>query len=241
MDFSGRRVSALTGITAAQWREVARAFPALPPDPGLRVAARRLLLSRLAAWKLTTGRWNSRIEGDPLSLEPTVYVSAHIGSLQALRYALRALGVPAATVLGPFNLERSGPERQDRIFDRRHGLSYPHAVPAGRAHRLRTALRTGSLIVAADLPAAGSLAAPLLGGRARLDVRPFRLARVAGVACRAAFLTLPGGRWTLTLGDPLPRDEDRAIESFAKDFAEVARRAPLDLDGVVYLNLTRAG
>ena len=147
--------------------------------------------------------------------------------------------MPAASVLGPFNLERSAAEKQDRVFDRRHPIAFPHFFPAANVHRLRTALRSGSLIAAADLPARGGAEEELLGGLVRLDPRPFRLARTAGAACRPAFLTFPGGRWTLTLGEALPRDEDEAVRAFAVVYRRVAAAAPVDLDGVVYLNLAR--
>jgi hypothetical protein len=46
-------------------------------------------------------------------------------------------------------------------------------------------------------------------------------------------------RWTLTLGAPLPDDEDEAVRAFAGVYRRVASAAPADLDGVVYLNLAR--
>ena len=238
---ASRRVLALTGIRVEEWRQLARAFPDLPPDPGRRAARRRSLLAQLASRSLATGRWKVRLEGDPPSEEPTVYVSAHIGSLQSLRYCLRARGIAVANVLGPHNLDRPEAERQDRIFDRRHPLPYPHFFPAAHAHRLRTALVAGSLIVAADLPEGDFREAQILRGTVRLDPRPFRLAHAAGVPCRPAFLTLPEGRWTLTLGPRLPREERAALEAFACVFRAVAARSPVDLDGVVYLNLARQG
>jgi predicted LPLAT superfamily acyltransferase len=198
-----------------------------------------VLLARLAVRRLATGRWTARLDGTPPSPEPTVYVSAHLGSLQALRYTLRSRGIRAANVLGPHNLARPDAERQDRVFDARHPIAFPHVFAAARVHRLRTALASGSLILAADLPAAQGVEVPLLGGRVRLDPRPFRLARAAGVPCRPAFLTLPAGRWTLTLGEPLPPGEGAAIEAYARCLDRVARRAPLDLDGLVYRNLSR--
>jgi hypothetical protein len=235
------RVAALTGITAREWRVLAAAFPALGRGAGPQAAARRLLLARLASRRLATGRWAGRLEGEPPSPGPTVYASAHIGSLQGLRYTLRALGIRVAVALGPSNLERSEADRQDRIFDARHPLDFPHFFPAERVYRLRTALRSGSLILAADLPPAGEgVEARFLGGGIRLDRRPFRLARAAGVPCRPAFLTLPRGRWTVTLGHPLPTDEDAALEAYARSLAEVAERSPLDIDGVVYGSLARA-
>ena len=237
---AGRGVSSLTGISSGQWKQVRAAFPALPAGLGPRAAAGRLLLARLAARRLASGRWTARLDGRPPSAGPTAYVSAHLGSLQSLRYTLRARGIPAANVLGPHNLERSAAEKQDLLFDVRHPLDFPHVFPAARVHRLRAALRTGSLILAADLPARDAVIVPFLGGRLRLDPRPFRLARGAGVPCRPAFLTLPAGRWTLTLGEVLPAAEDAALAAFAACLERVARRAPSDLDGVVYLNLARS-
>ena len=163
-----------------------------------------------------------------------MYVTAHIGSMQALRYALRARGVPAATVLGPYNLDRSEAIPQDRRFDRRYALDFPHAFPSSSAHTLRRALRRGSLVAAGDMPERGGIAARVLGGPALLDPRPFRLARVAGALCRPAFVTLPEGRWTLTLGPVLSGDELAGAEEFGRAFARVAAAAPVDIDGVVY-------
>lgn len=234
-------ITALTGISREDWRKVARAFPELPADPGLLAVRARRRLQRLCARALASGRWTVRLEGQSLVPEPAIYVTAHIGALQALRYVLRARGVPAASVIGPFNLERTGPAKMDREFDRHHALDFPHTLASASAHRLRSALKRGSLILAADLPEARSVEAPLLGGRIRIDPRPFRLARAAGVSCRAAFLTLPENGWTLVVGDPLPAEESVAIPRFARIYAEVARRAPLDLDGLVYRNLTREG
>jgi len=236
------RIAALTGISAADWKALRRAYPGLPAAAGPRAAARRVLLARLAAHRLRTGRWSARLEGrapDPGD-GPTVFVTAHLGSLQGLRYTLRARGIPAATVLGPHNLARREAERQDRLFDARHPLDFPHFFPASEVHRLRSSLRRGSLILAADLPEPDDgVPVAVLGGRAFVDPRPFRLARAARVPCRPAFLTLPRGRWTLTLGAVLPADEAAAIDAFARCLAEAAARSPLDLDGPVYLGRTR--
>lgn len=243
MTASGR-IAALTGISAAGWKELRGAYPRLPAAAGPRAAARRVLLARLAARRLRTGRWDARIEGEAPGPGdgPTVFVSAHLGSLQGLRYTLRARGVAVATVLGPHNLQRPEAERQDLLFDAAHPLDFPHVLPASAVHRLRTALRRGSLVLAADLPdGAEGVSVPLLGGRADIDPRPFRLARAAGVPCRPAFLTLPRGRWTLTLGPILPVDEAAAIAAFARRLAAVAAGSPLDLDGPVYLRRAREG
>ena len=181
-----------------------------------------------------------QLEGDAPSGQPCVYVTAHLGSLQALRYALRARNIPAATVLGPHNLDRDRAAAQDRVFVDATAR-FPSCVLASQVHRLRGALNRGSLVVAADLPLEDGIAAPLLGGWVRIDPRPFRLAHAARVPCRPAFATLPGGQWTLTLGSPLPVDASAAAEAFALALGNVAARAPLDLDGVVYAHIAERG
>jgi len=233
----GARVAALTGLSPERWRELARTYTLLPADPGPAAARARARLARLASRALSTGRWNLRLEGGPPSPEPCVYVTGHLGSMQALRYALRARGVAVANVLGPHNLDRTQAIAQDRVFDRRHALDFPHAFPSSAVHRLRSALKRGSLVAAADLPPEGGMRVPLLGGPALVDPRPFRLARAARVPCRPAFATMAGGRWTLTLGPALPSDERSASEAYAAVLSGVASRAPLDIDGVVYTHI----
>ncbi len=233
------RVRVLTGIGSEEWREIAVAFPGVPLDPGPLAARRRARLARLASRALATGRWKTNLDGEAPGRERTVYVTSHIGAMQALRYVLRSFGVPAASVIGRFNLDRSVTSRTDPIFDRHHGLDFPHALPSTNPHRLASALSTGSLILAADLPEGPFVEARVLGGSVRLDPRPFRLARTVGVACRPAFLTLPDRGWTLTLGEPLPADPGRAVEGFARVFGKVAAEAPLDVDGLVYLSFAR--
>jgi hypothetical protein len=233
------RIRALTGVGPAEWREIGAAFPGLPREPGRSAARLRERLAARCRRALASGQWSVRVVGGPLDAAPTVYVGAHLGSLQALRYALRSRGVPVAVGVGPHNLDRTEAARQDRIFDARHPMEFPHALPAARVHRLRSALRSGSLILAADLPERDGAVFPVLGGAVALDPRPFRLARAARVPCRPAFLTLPRGRWTLTLGPVLPADEKGALAGFARCFAETAARSPLDLDGRVYFERTR--
>jgi len=237
---AGDRGGDPAGISVEEWAEIGRAFPELPPGLARKAALSRRRLGRLCARALRTGRWDVRTEGEPPSPQPSVYVTAHLGNLQALRYSLRARGVAAATVLGPHNLERPEAARQDRIFDARQPIDFPHVLPAERVHRLRSALSAGSLVLAADLPAEAGVAASLFGGRLRLDRRPIRLARMARVPCRAAFLALPEAGWTLTLGPELPADEEEALIRFAELFGRVAARAPWDLDGVVYRGLARS-
>ncbi len=231
------RIREWTGIAPDEWGELARAFPLLGERPGPRAARARRDLHDLCARALSTGRWRPRLDGTAPGPEPTVYLTAHFGSLGALRYCLRSHGVPVANALGPHNLRRPEMEARDRIFDARFPMRFPHVFEASRVHRLRTALRSGSLLLAADLPGGQSVEVDWLGGRVRLDPRPIRLARAAGVSCRPAFLTLPRQGWTLTLGAELPPGEASALRAFGAVYAAVAAEAPWDVDGVVYRRL----
>jgi hypothetical protein len=231
------RVRALTGVSRDRWQRLAAIYSGLPEDPGPLAARQRRDLGRRASRALGSGRWNLLLDGPAPDPAPCVYVTGHIGSLQVLRYALRARGIPAATVLGPHNRDRAAAAAQDRVFDRKHGLPFPHALASSEVHRLRSALKQGSLIAAADLPEHDGVTFRLLGGPLSVDPRPFRLARAAGVPCRAAFATLPSGRWTLTIGPVLAGDDAAACAAFARAFAEAAVKSPTDLDGVVYGNL----
>lgn len=231
-----RDVLAWTGLSSEQWRQLAGLFPRLPRDAGLRAARARRRMAQLSNRAFAGGVWEPAWEGPAPAGGPAVYVTAHIGSLLALRYALRARGVSAASVIAPYNFDRPGPQAKDALFDRRFPLAFPHVASSRETHRLRSLLKRGSLILAADLPARESFPARLLGGAVELDPRPFRLARLARVPCVPAFLTLPGRRWTFSLGSPLPPAESAAHDGFALAFAEAAARAPWDLDGPVYWN-----
>lgn len=229
-----RDVAAWTGISSPRWRQLAEWHPELPRNPGPRAARARRRLAAYSMRALDGGPWNPLWEGPPLSDRPAVYATAHIGSMLVLRYVLRARGVRAASVLAPYNLDRPDPAAKDARFDRRFPLEFPHVVSSEAAHRIRSLLRRGSLILAADLPGRVSFSRPLLGGVVELDPRPFRLARMAKVPCIPIFLTLPGRRWTVTVGQPLSGSDHAAQDAFAEAFARVASQAPLDLDGPVY-------
>ena len=173
------RVRSLTGVSPERWRQLASIFPGLPEDPGWPAARRRRELRRRAARALASGRWNLRLDGSAPEPAPCVYVTGHIGSLQVLRYALRARGIPAATVLGPYNRERAVAAAHDRTFDLRHSLPFPHAFSSSDVHRLRSALKRGSLIAAADLPeraawrfACSEVRSPWIHGRSGWRARP---------------------------------------------------------------------
>lgn len=233
-----RDVLAWTGLSAPRWRQLVSRFPELPSDPGPPAARARRRMAELATGALEGKAWSPDWDGPALPGGPAVYVTAHIGSLLLLRYVLRAHGAAVASVLAPYNFDRADPAAKDARFDRRFPMSFPHVVSSERTHRLRSLLKRGGLILAADLPARQSFPATLLGGAVELDPRPFRLARMAGVPCVPAFLTMRGRRWSLSLEEPLPADEREAHARFASAFAGVAARAPVDLDGVVYWNRT---
>ena len=225
-------VERITGLSPARWRELARAFPRLGPDPGPRAARARLRLEFLAGRALATHRHAPSWRGPEIQRSPAMYVTAHIGDLRALRYLLRLRTAAASIIPEVGNRERF--EREDTVRDARavpHG-GFPHVFSASRPHRLRSALRTGSLIAAADRPADREHAAPVLGGLLSLDVRPFRIARIAGVPVRPLFLTAPRGRLTVTVGESLPAPLDEALEGFAKALDLVSEESPWDWDGV---------
>jgi hypothetical protein len=238
-----RDVPAWTGLSSAQWRELAIRFPELPQPAGPRAARARRRMADLATRALSSGDWSPRWEGPDPPRGPAVYVTAHLGSLLALRYVLRARGIAVASVIAPYNFDRADPAAKDARFDRRFPIAFPHVASSDGTHRLRGLLKRGSLILAADLPAeveaeaSQAFPARLLGGAVRLDPRPFRLARLSRVPCVPIFLTVPGRRWTVAAGRPLPagRDEEpEAHGAFARAFAHAAARAPWDLDGPVY-------
>lgn len=226
-----RRVAEITGLTREQWGVVGRAFPALGRDPGAAAARARLRLRRRVGRALGAPSADATWTGTPPA-EPALLVTAHVGDLRALRYLLRRR-VPAASLIAPW-VDRGEFARDDEDFDRGFPCPFPHVFPSDRPHVLRGALRSGSLIVAADVPAPGAAVAQTaaLCGTIRLDTRPFRLARISGVACRSAFLTAPGGVLTVTLGNPLPGNEEEALRRFGSELASVVEAAPFEIDGV---------
>jgi hypothetical protein len=221
--------AAITGLTREQWRALGRAFPALGPDPARRAVGARLrlrfLLSRALSGPRHDAVWSGFLGGAPV-----LFATAHVGDLRGLRYLMRRR-IPAANILAPWVM-RKRTARYDAAFDRRWQRDFPHVFSSENPHALKTALKRGSLIAAADIPDAASTPFPLLGGTILLDPRPFRLARIAGVPCRPAFLTAPGGRLTMTVGESLPAAEDAALDLFGRAFARVAEQAPFEIDGV---------
>ena len=224
-------VERLTGLSRDGWRRLGAAFPRLGDDPGPSAARARRRLHFLVGRALGTTRHAPLVRGREPENDPTLYVSAHLGDLRGLRYLLRAR-LPVATVVSIADERRAWIAREDRVFDERFPGEFPHSFSARHPHRLRSALRRGSLMAAADLPESGGVAVPFLGGEIRLDPRPFRLARIARVPCRAIFLTAPVGRLTIALGEPLPAGEDAALRAFARELAAAAEESPFEIDGV---------
>jgi hypothetical protein len=218
----------IAGLEREQWRALAHAFPGLGRDPAPRVLRarrrREFLIGRALASLHHDAVWTGSPEGGP-----TVFVTAHIGDVRALRYLMRRRMV-IASVRGPWQ-DRAKFARFDAGFDQLWPCEFPHVFSSATPHALRTALRRGSLIVTADVPDRGGFDAPLLGGTIRLDPRPFRLARLARVPCRPAFLTAPHTRLTVTVGSPLPESQHAALEEFGRVFRRVAADAPFEIDG----------
>ena len=108
-------------------------------------------------------------------------MTAHVGDLRSLRYLMRR-EIPIATVVVATDEERADLANADRLFDLGTPRDFPHVLSSRQPHRLRSALRRGSLIVSADLPEQDGASFPCLGGQLRLDPRPFRLARLCARA-----------------------------------------------------------
>ena len=222
-------IEAVTGISREDWRRLGRAFPRLGEDPGPEAARARRRAHFLVGRALASARHAPRWRGGPVEPRPVLYATAHFGDLRALRYLLRTR-VPVANVVSTPHYQRLDIAREDEAFDARFPGDFPHAFFSGHAHRLRAALRRGSLVITTDIPKPGAPAFPCLGGQIALDPRPFRLARLCRVPCRALFATAPDGRLTITVGDELPGDEDAALAAFAGLFARVADEAPFEID-----------
>jgi hypothetical protein len=166
--------------------------------------------------------------------------------VRLLRYFLRLAGIPAATIVDATHLANAASRAQNAWIDRRRPCAFPHTVFAGEPHRLRSALRRGSLIAAVDRihapePGRGGQdrIVPFLGGRLTLDLSALRLARIAEVPVRPIFLTLPEERLTVTVGEPLPAEADPAAERFGALADAVARASPADFDAYTHRFLLR--
>jgi hypothetical protein len=235
------QIEQLTGLDDEAWRRMAALFPDLGADPGLDAARRRREFALLAAHALSPDSrqvlWQPARPGP----ERTLYVTVHLGSLRLLRYLLRLAGVPAATVVDETHLVNTAARKKDAMIDRLRAHAFPHVVFARDAHRLKSALGRGSLIMAIDrihAPSPGrpgpEVAIPFLGGRMILDLSALRLARLARVPARPLFVSAPGGRLTVSVGDPLAADPEVAARQFGERADAVARASPADFDGFTH-------
>jgi hypothetical protein len=218
-----------TGLSRDRWRELGRALPVLGRDPGRSAARARRRLDFLVGRALGNARHGPVWRGAPVEPRPTVFVTGHIGDLRGLRLFLRRR-LPAASVVSEEGRRQGTTEDPFTAGDD----GFPHVLSAASAHRLRAALRRGSLIAAVDVAAPGGRRVSLLGGAISVDARPIRLARIARVPCRPLFLTAPRGRLTVTAAAPVREDDPGAIEDFARAFDRVARESPHELDGVTH-------
>ena len=245
-DPSPEAVAAITGLEESRWTEMSGLFPLLGSCPGRDAARQRRSLGLLAGNALS--RNSRRIVWRPgrPDPDPALYFTIHLGNVRLLRYFLRLAGIAVATIVDATHLADPRVRAQNAWIDRRRPIAFPHVVFAGEVHRLRSALRRGSLMAAVDrihrpMPGKGGedRVVPFLGGRLTLDLSALRLARIARVPVRPIFLTLPGERLTITVGDPLPADADRAGERFGALADAAARASPADFDAYTHRFLLR--
>ncbi len=234
-------IETLTGLDAAGWTSLARRFPALGSHPGT-AAARARRTFALVAWH-ALGRRRGGLWWEPTfpGTAPCVYLTIHLGNLRVLRYLMRKSGIPVATVVDETHLGSPQWRKSNDEIDRRTPHDLPHTLSAREPHRLRSALRRGSLIIAIDRihpPPPGAaddaVAVPFLGGMLDIELAPLRLARVAAVPARPIFISAPGGRLTIATGAPLPADPAAAAAQFAESLGRVAGRSPADFDGYTH-------
>jgi hypothetical protein len=238
---SRAKTERLTGLTDAEWRRLAAIFPRLGDDPGRHASRARRTFMFLAWNELLRSRPRLEWKPAPPPSAPQVLLTAHVGNLRLLRYFLRSAGVPVATIVDDTHFGNDGHEEANRRIDRRFPTAFPHRFSSREPHRLRSALRRGSLLAAIDrihhpLPGTTDHSAriPFLGGTIEIELAPLRLARLAGVRARPVFITAPAARLTITVGDALPADEGEAARAFGVILDRVARASPADFDGYTH-------
>lgn len=240
-DPSPERIASLTGLDEGQWRALARVLPGIGPDAGRAAARARRTFTLLAAHAMGRSRSGVRWDPAPPPREPAVYLTVHMGSLRTLRYLLRREGIPLGVVVDETHYGSPSTEERNRRFDRAFPHDFPHTFDARKPHRLRSALRRGSLVLAIDLihragpaPPRTTARIPFLGGALEIELGPLRLARLAGVPARPIFISAPEARLTITSGPALPPDDDAAVARFAEVLGRAAGRSPADFDGYTH-------
>jgi hypothetical protein len=240
------RIERLTGLAEDEWRALGRLFPLLGADPGLAAARARRDFALLARYEVSRSRPRPFWDPAPPPGAPQLLVTAHLGGLRMLRYLLRSSGIPTATIIDETHLGSRKWRPFDEWIERRFPVGLPHTFSAREPHRLRSALRRGSLLAAIDRihrppPGADDRSArvPFLGGSLEIELAPLRLARLAGVAVRPIFATAPDARLTITVGDALPEEDAGAARAFGELLDRTARRSPGDFDGFTHRYLAR--
>lgn len=240
------QIEELTGLDEGAWRRMAEIFPMLGDHPGLDAARQRRAFALLAANALAPA--SRRVRWVPARPDPApaLYLTIHLGDLRLLRYLLRLAGITAATIVDDTHRGNEAAREEDATIDRLRAHAFPHVFFARDSHRLRSALRRGSLLAAIDrihAPAPGKprpeLAIDFLGGRLVLDLSPLRLARLARVPARPIFISAPRRRLTVSVGAPLPADPGEAGRRFGELAGAVARDSPADFDGFTHRFLLR--
>lgn len=241
------RIERLTGLSEEGWRRLARLFPLLGADSGAAAARARRDFALLTWRELSRARPGPRWEPSPPPRTPELLLTAHLGNLRFLRYFLRSAGIPAATIVDETHYGSPKWRRLNARIDERFPVGVPHTFSSREPHRLRAALRRGSLLAAIDRihrppPGADDRSArvPFLGGSLEIDLAPLRLARLAGVPARPIFITAPDTRLTITVGDPLSGDDEAAARAFGDLLDRVARASPADFDGFTHRYLAGA-
>jgi hypothetical protein len=237
-----RRIEPLTGLADAEWRSLAEVFPGLGGDPGGGAARARRTFAFVAWNELSRRRPRPRWDPAPPPGGPELFLTAHIGSLRLLRYFLRGAGIPTGTIVDETHYGSETHARANRWVDGRFSAAgFPHTFSSREPHRLRAALRRGSLLNAIDRihpPAPGapdrSARVPFLGGTLEIELGALRLARLAGVAARPVFISAPRGRITITVGEALSGDVAESARAFGEILARVARESPGDFDGYTH-------
>jgi hypothetical protein len=236
-----KRVAEITGLHVEQWDALTRVFPLLGKNAGLRAARARRTFALLARHALARTKPEPRWDPAAPSPDPALYLTIHIGNLRILRYFLRASGIPAATIVDETHIDSARWKIPNDAIDRRFPHDFPHTLFSAEPHRLRSALRGGSLIAPVDRvhpppPGAPDRAFPIpfLGGTLEIDPAPLRLARIAGVPARGIFVTAPKERLTITVGKDLPGDPAQAAVQFGNLLDDVARSSPADFDGYTH-------
>lgn len=162
---------------------------------------------------------SDRLEAAIQSPKPVVLVTLHHGTHMILRYALRAMGYPIATLVSERLQDRSAlKRRKDSLSD------FPSVPGVFSGHFPKAAIRflrnNGTLIAMLDHAQGRMLHVPIPGGTWRVSSTPFRIARAAR-ACVLPVLIHEESPWQflIRIGNPLPT----GLLAREKDFPAAAQ------------------